>query len=112
MAECPFCAIIAGNAAGTIVFADDDVVALIPPEPLSRVHLLLMPRAHVSSVDALTSNDAGLWMHLLLTAQRLARRYGIDVEREAYSLGTNAGRDAIRKYAHLHIWLMDGAREQ
>lgn len=109
--ECLFCRIIAGTEPGNIVYRDDDVVAFTPPEPVSRVHLILVSRTHLPSVDALRPEDAGLWMHLLQTARRLARQQGIDVEREGYHLGTNAGRENDRAYPHLHLWLMNGARE-
>ncbi len=108
---CLFCGIIAGTSPGIVVFADDLVVAFIPPQPKSRVHLILVSRVHITSVDALEANDAELWMHLLQTARVLAREHGIDVEREGYHLGTNAGRDSIREFAHLHLWLMNGSQE-
>lgn len=111
MAACLFCEIIAGREPGTIVYRDDRIVALRPPEPKSRVHLLLLPRRHITSADALRSEDAPLWMHLLQVARKLARTSGIDVEEMVYHLGTNAGRDDIRELPHLHVWLMDGSRD-
>lgn len=109
--ECLFCQVIAGTEPGNIVYRDDEVVAFTPPEQEARVHLILVPRSHIPSVDALRPEDADLWMHLLQVARRLAREHGIDVEREGYHLGTNAGRDSQREFPHLHIWLMSGARE-
>jgi histidine triad (HIT) family protein len=109
--ECLFCRVIAGTEPGNIVYRDDEVVAFTPPVPESRVHLVLVSRAHIASADALRPEDADLWMHLLQVARRLAREHGIDVEREGYHLGTNAGRDSQREFPHLHIWLMSGARE-
>ncbi len=109
MPDCLFCGIIAGTERGNIVYTDDDVVAFVPPEPMSRVHLVLATRDHIPSADALEPEDAALWMHLLQIAQLLARKHEIDVEREGYHLGTNAGRDEQREFPHLHIWLMSGS---
>lgn len=109
--DCLFCRIIAGTQPGNIVYRDDNMVAFTPLEPESRVHLILVSRSHIPSVDALQPGDAGLWMHLLQVARRLAREHGINVEREGYHLGTNAGRDTDREFPHLHIWLMNGARD-
>jgi histidine triad (HIT) family protein len=109
--DCLFCRIIAGTEPGNIVYRDDHVVAFMPLEREARVHLILASRSHIPSVDALQPEDAGLWMDLLQVARRLAREHGIDVEREGYHLGANAGRDSRRGYPHLHIWLMSGSRE-
>jgi histidine triad (HIT) family protein len=111
VSECLFCRIIAGTEPATIVYRDGEVVAFKPPELEARVRLILVSRSHISSVDALRPEDADLWMHLLQVARRLAREHGIDVEREGYHLGTNAGRDNQREFPHLHIWLMRGSRE-
>lgn len=110
MIECLFCQIIVGAEPGSIVYSDGDVVAFIPPEPGSRVHLILASRSHITSADALQAADANLWMRLLQVARLLAREHGIDVEEEGYHLGTNAGRDTTREFAHLHVWLMNGSQ--
>jgi histidine triad (HIT) family protein len=108
--DCLFCRIIAGAKPGNIVYSDGDVVAFIPPKPESQVHLVLASRTHITSADALRVEDAGLWMHLLQVARLLAREQGIDIEEEGYQLGTNAGRDNTREFAHLHVWLMNGSQ--
>jgi histidine triad (HIT) family protein len=111
MADCVFCRIIAGAEPGNIVYRDDDVVAFTPLETESRVHLVLTSCAHITSADVLEPRDAALWMHLLQVARRLTREHGIDVERDGYHLGTNAGRDHSREFAHLHLWLMNGSHK-
>jgi histidine triad (HIT) family protein len=92
-----------------MVYSDDEVVVFVPPEPESRVHLILVSRTHITSADTLEVEDAGLWMHLLQEARLLAREHGIDVGEEGYHLGTNAGRDTTREFAHLHVWLMNSS---
>jgi histidine triad (HIT) family protein len=111
MTDCVFCRIIAGAEPSNVVYRDDDVVAFTPLNTESRVHLVLASCAHITSADALKPSDAALWMHLLQVARRLARERGVDVEREGYHLGTNAGRDHSREFAHLHLWLKNGAQE-
>jgi histidine triad (HIT) family protein len=111
MVDCLFCRMIAGTEPGNIVYSDGDVVVFTPPKQEARVHLILVSRSHVTSADALDLADAGLWMHLLQVARLLAREHGIDIEEEGYHLGTNAGRDNTREFAHLHVWLMNGSQE-
>jgi histidine triad (HIT) family protein len=105
---CIFCDIIAGDRPASVVYRDDLVVAVASPEPKARVHLLLVPRRHMPSVDALTTDDRELWGHLLHVAQKLARQQGIDVDTEGYQLVTNAGRHASRQFPHLHVHLLSG----
>ncbi|MBV9278656.1 MAG: HIT domain-containing protein [Chloroflexi bacterium] len=93
----------------TFVYADEEIVAFHPHEPEARVHLLLVPRRHIASVDDLREADRELWWHLLRVAQELARREGIDVEGEGYHLVTNAGRHGSRQFPHLHLHLASGA---
>jgi histidine triad (HIT) family protein len=108
MPECVFCR-LSDQPAGRVVYADDLVLAVPSPEPQVRVHLLLVPRRHIRSVDALTEADQALWLRLLRVAQALARREGIDVDAEGYQLVTNAGRHATRAFPHLHLHLLSGA---
>lgn len=109
--DCLFCRVIAGAEPGNVVYRDGAVVAFTALEPKARIHLILASRAHIRSVDALRPEDTGLCMHLLQVARLLAREHGIDVEREGYHLGTNAGRDNEREFPHLHVWLTSGARD-
>jgi histidine triad (HIT) family protein len=109
--NCLFCRMINGVEAATIVFSDEEVVGLLPRERDARVHVLLAPRKHLPSVDALAAEDRELWWHLLEVAQQLARRQGIDIEGEGYHLVTNAGRHGSRAYPHLHLHLASGALE-
>jgi len=108
---CLFCRMIGGEEAATIVFSDQDVVGLVPPERDARVHVLLIPRKHIASVDAMAVEDRQLWWHLLEAAQQVARLQGIDIEDEGYHLVTNAGRHSRRAYPHLHVHLASGALE-
>jgi diadenosine tetraphosphate (Ap4A) HIT family hydrolase len=62
----------------------------------------------VASIDGLGAEDAALWAHLLLLAQRMARAQGIDIEADGYQLATSAGRHLNRLYPHLHIHLLSG----
>ncbi|HEX6508441.1 MAG TPA: HIT domain-containing protein [Chloroflexota bacterium] len=108
--HCLFCAIADGSAPATLVYRDDQLVAFTALEPEAPVHLILVPRLHIQSVDALNEEHMGLWMAMLRVAQRLARMSGIDVEGEGYQLLTHAGRHGTRAFPHLHVHLLNGER--
>ena len=102
------CDILAGRAFADIVYGDSDLVAVASPEPKARVHVLLVTRHHVRSVDELTDADRVLRGRLLQVAQLLARQHGIDVDTKGYQLVANAGRHATRAFPHLHVHLLSG----
>lgn len=105
---CSFCAIVDGDSSAEILHADDMAIVFASDQPKARVHLLLVPRKHVASIDGLGADDSALWIHLLMLAQRMARAQGIDVESEGYQIATSAGRHISRLYPHLHVHLMNG----
>ncbi|HVB14125.1 MAG TPA: HIT domain-containing protein [Candidatus Dormibacteraeota bacterium] len=74
----------------------------------SRVHVLIVPRLHVASIDHLGLEHRELWWHGLVSARRLARELGIDVDQEGYHLVANAGRHSARQFPHLHVHLASG----
>jgi histidine triad (HIT) family protein len=109
MYGCTFCRIINEMSRDRLLYDDEHLVAIACPEPRARVHLLLISRRHIRSVDELADADAPLWSRLILVAQRLARQEGIDVEGEGYQLVANGGRHATRDVPHLHLHLLSGA---
>jgi histidine triad (HIT) family protein len=95
--RCIFCAIMAGKAPAEIIWSDDRFVAFLDISPITAGHVLLIPRAHVSSVYELEGN---LYAELFLVARDLAsaiqnvvgsRRVGLAVE----GFGVD--------HAHLHL---------
>ena len=109
--ECLFCAIGAGESRSRLIYSDDQLVVVEPTEKSSPIHVLIVPRKHLPSIDSLRSEDAELWWHMVEVAQRLARDLEIDVEGAGYHLATNAGRHSTRQFPHLHLHLASGALE-
>jgi 8-oxo-dGTP pyrophosphatase MutT (NUDIX family)/diadenosine tetraphosphate (Ap4A) HIT family hydrolase len=108
---CLFCAICAGKSQSPLIYSDDQLVVIEPTEKSSPIHVLIVPRRHLASIDSLVQPDAGLWWHMLEVAQRLARDLGMDVDGEGYHVVANAGRHSTRQFPHLHLHLASGALE-
>ena len=75
--DCLFCAIAAGEIPSTQVHADDRVIAFRDIAPRAPTHVLVVPRAHITSAAALTDEDAELTGHVLAVAASIARAEGI-----------------------------------
>jgi histidine triad (HIT) family protein len=96
-AECPFCAIVAGEAPATIVHEWPYALAIVPLEPVTEGHTLVLPKAHTE--DFTTSTDGLLWA--MVGAAKLARKMGGDV-----NLITSRGPAATQSVFHLHMHLV------
>ena len=108
MTDCIFCRIAAGEIAAEVVREDDHFVAFRDARPLAPVHLLVIPREHVASLD-----EAGPWT----AAPRPARSAFIaatarsaGVAESGYRVITNTGPDAGQEVMHLHWHVIGGTR--
>lgn len=106
MTDCVFCAIINKTAPADLVYEDGDVVVIRDIRPVAPVHLLVIPRKHIPSLDALQAEDAELTSRLLFTVQKIARQ--IIGEEPAYRTIINTGSAAGQTVFHLHIHIIAG----
>lgn len=105
---CIFCKIAAGEFNTDFLHSSDNVVAFNDINPIARVHMLVIPKAHVESVHQLGSDYADIWQEMLEVAQHLAERTGI--AESGYRLVTNAGPDSGQEVPHLHIHVLGGEK--
>lgn len=103
---CLFCEIAAGNIPSKKAYEDDSVVAFYDIAPQAPVHLLVIPRRHIESAQALTEEDNALLGHMFAVARALAQQEG--VAKTGYRLITNVGQDAGQSVPHLHLHLIGG----
>ena len=106
MAQCIFCRIASGEVPADIVYQDETVVAFRDLNPQAPVHILLVPRQHIASLNALSEECETLIGHLTHIAVSLARQEGI--ADEGYRLVANCGPQAGQSVAHLHFHLLGG----
>jgi len=91
-----------------IVYEDDEVIAFKDIKPVAPVHLLIITKKHIPSVDHLETGDKDLIGGLFLIAQKIAREQG--VTETGYRLVFNIGPDAGQTVDHLHLHLIGGHR--
>jgi len=104
--ECVFCRISRGELPAKIVLEDEEALAFRDLNPQAPTHLLVIPRRHVESVDALEPSDQGLAGHLLLLARRAAREEGLS--EAGYRVVANIGSEGGQTVAHLHLHVLGG----
>lgn len=107
MAECIFCRIANKELNSRIVLETDDVVAFQDLNPQAPTHILIVPRRHITGLDACQDSDGALLGKIQLAAKELAARFGLQ---GGYRLVVNNGRGAGQSVDHLHYHLLGGRR--
>lgn len=100
---CPFCAIAEKKLPSEIVYEDENAVAFRDINPQCEVHVLVIPRVHLASADAV--EDLGLWSKLMAAVHAVVAKLNLT---GGYRLVVNCGESAGQTVPHLHIHIMAG----
>jgi histidine triad (HIT) family protein len=103
MSNCLFCKIVAGQVPGAIVYQDDRVVAFKDINPQAPMHVLLVPRRHIATLNDLAPEDDALVGELLRRAAALAREHGHADAGYRTVFNCNAGAGQTVFHIHLHV---------
>jgi histidine triad (HIT) family protein len=108
MTDCLFCKMVRGEISPDIVYEDDDVLAFRDIHPQAPVHVLVVPKQHIATLDDLAPDDAALAGKLVLTAQAIARDLGF--QDRGYRIVMNCNSDGGQTVFHIHLHLLAGRR--
>jgi histidine triad (HIT) family protein len=103
MSDTIFSKIIRKEIPADIVYEDDLTLAFRDVNPQAPVHILIIPKQPIVSIDTATDADADLLGKLLLTTKRVATQQGLD---EGYRIVINTGKDGGQTVFHLHLHLL------
>ena len=104
--DCLFCKIAAGQIPATIVHQDDELVAFKDINGQAPLHLLIIPRRHISTLNDLAPSDDALVGSMFRTAAMLASQHGY--ADRGYRTVFNCNRDAGQTVFHIHLHLLAG----
>lgn len=105
---CTFCKITDKKIKAEIVYQDSNFLAFKDINPAAPIHLLIIPKKHISSIDRIGSQDKDLIGELFLAVQRVAKERGLSDS--GYRLVFNVGKDAGQTVDHLHLHLLGGKK--
>ncbi len=108
MADCLFCAIVAGDVPADIVSTDEHTVAFRDISPQAPVHVLVVPRRHIVNASEVVPADGPEVAALLVAAKAVADAEGIGGPDRGYRLVFNVGPDALNSVDHLHLHVLGG----
>ncbi len=106
MEGCIFCRIVAKEVQSKIAYEDRDVVAFHDINPQAPIHVLIVPRKHIPTLNEATEDDQTLLGKLIFVAQKLAKDLGIS--EDGYRLVLNTNRGAGQSVFHIHLHLLGG----
>ncbi len=106
MENCLFCRIVSGEIPATIVFQDDAVVAFKDITPQAPMHVLVIPRRHVASLNELTGTEDEIVGRLVRTGAAIAKDQGYDGG--GYRTVFNCNADAGQTVFHIHLHVLAG----
>ena len=106
MAECLFCAIVAGEIPATTVLETDRILAFRDINPQARTHILVIPKTHYPDVAALAAADAALLGEVIGVVQQVAAADA--VAETGYRVVFNTGAEAGQIVPHVHAHLLGG----
>ena len=108
MAECIFCKIINKELPSEIISEGEKFIVIQDIKPVARLHLLIIPKKHIPSMNDLGPEDKELIGDMVLLAKKIAKDRG--VQDTGYRLVFNAGTDAGQTVDHLHLHLLGGEK--
>ena len=103
MADCIFCAIAKKEIPSDVVYEDDKLIAFRDLEPQAPVHVLVIPKKHIASLDDVTEEDEALLGQIMGKIHVIAADQGLD---GGYRVVSNNGEDAFQTVKHLHFHVL------
>ena len=104
MSECLFCKIAAGEIPSNKVYEDELCYAFYDIAPQAPTHFLVIPKAHISSVSAVTAENIAVVAHIFEVIAKLPKDLGL----ESYRVVSNIGEQAGQTVFHLHFHVLSG----
>jgi histidine triad (HIT) family protein len=90
-----------------IIYEDDEIFAINDINPVAPVHILIIPKKKIKTINDINQEDALLIGKIVLTAKKLAKNFNID--QSGYRLLWNTNKDAMQTVFHIHLHLIGGS---
>ncbi len=103
---CVFCKIVKGELPAKVVYEDDKVMAFHDINPQAPIHILVIPKKHIPTLNDISEKDKELIGHIFTVIKEIAKEAGID--QSGYRVLVNCNRDGGQEVFHLHFHLLGG----
>lgn len=107
MENCLFCKIADGSIPSKKAYEDDKILAFYDIAPQAPVHILVIPKEHISSVDGINEKNSAVVAYIFEKIPQIAKAAGVA---NGYRVISNCGPDACQSVPHLHFHILGGAQ--
>lgn len=108
MEDCIFCRLIKGEIPSNKVYEDEDVLAFHDINPEAPIHILVIPKKHISMLTDLKEEDEALIGKIYTTINKIAKQEGF--EKQGYRVIVNCGKDSGQEVMHIHFHILGGKK--
>lgn len=103
MLDCIFCKISDKEIPSRVVYEDDEILCFHDLEPQAPVHVLIIPKKHIESLDQVSEQDQQLLGHIMIKVKEIAKQLELE---NGYRVVNNCGEDGYQTVKHLHFHLL------
>lgn len=107
MADCIFCKIIDGSIPSNKVYEDEKILAFHDLDPQAPVHVLIVPKQHISCADEIDESNADVIAYIFTKLPQIAKSLGLE---NGYRIANNCGDDGCQSVKHIHFHLLGGKK--
>ncbi len=104
MSDCVFCKIVKGEIPCDKVYEDDKILVFHDIEPEAPVHVLIIPKTHISTLNDIKDGNSRVISHIFEKIPEIANDLGVD--ESGYRVVSNCGEDAVQTVDHIHFHLL------
>ena len=108
MSDCIFCKIINKELPSTVVYEDEEILAFRDINPVTPVHVLVIPKKHISNLNEVEPEDEAVIGKIYNVIKQIAKKEGI--AEKGYRIIVNCGEDGGQEVKHIHFHLIGGKK--
>ena len=101
--DCIFCKILSGEISTKFVYEDDIIAVFNDINPQAPIHLLIIPKEHITSIADITPSNIDVISHIFKLIPKIAKEQGLT---NGFRLITNSGKDSGQLVPHLHFHML------
>lgn len=105
--DCIFCKIVNKEIPSNIIYEDEKILAFKDLEPVAPVHVLIIPKNHISSANEITNENAEIISHIFKCIPKISKTLGLE---KGFRIINNCGENGGQTVNHLHFHLIGGKK--
>ncbi|GAA0126765.1 MULTISPECIES: histidine triad nucleotide-binding protein [Clostridium] len=106
MSDCIFCKIANGEIPSQKVYEDDRVLVFNDINPEAPVHVLVIPKEHISSANEITQENSDIISHIFVVINKIARE--LKISEDGFRIVNNTGKNGGQTVGHMHFHVLGG----